>query len=1052
MRPSDTQCLHCRSSNLNGLSLTCYLRFNTNRFSFPLQERICSLNPNLEIPAYINPEVDFDLSAAIPDITEKESLKRVNMVNNWPAVPQEYLDDTQWDAMRQILTKDLSIIQGPPGTGKTFVSKVALQILVENRSQGDPPIIVAAQTNHALDQLLKHVSKFDPEYIRLGGRSNDEEVKKRALFQVRQANRLPPIGILGMAQKRLDQEAKVLAETLEALSPRDSRNPFSAADLFHLKVLSQNQADSLVNGAKEWVTGGTESANETKVWLGKALMPWDYGYKEENFGFEEAEDDLEFEQLREHEAESGQNDQEDVELLRGFFCGLDQHHTVQTPSPAVLIKAKKELDLTADLWKIPQALRGPVYFVIQEKAKTAMTVSFRDEVRGYNRICKDMKIGIFERDAVYLSKANIIGLTTTGLSKYRPLIASMKPKIILIEEAAEVIEAPVTAACVESLQHLILVGDHKQLQGHCTVDELGKPPYNLNVSMFERLVNNGIPFKTLLRQRRMDPDFRQLLGPIYPELQDHADVVTRTPLPPYGMGEIKFFFLNHDWAELRDAHMSVYNDKEALFIAGFYEYLLMNQVTPSKITILTFYNGQRKRILKYIRDRPHCKEEYHNVKTVDGYQGEENEIIILSLVRNNQKNIGFLEIENRICVALSRAKRGFYIFGNASCLRSNSDLWSQVFSRLNRQTPLRVGITLPLQCNKHGRTTMREFPEDWDGDQAGCDLPCGGTLDCGHACRRTCHPYAHSCLTCLLPCERKLHCGHCCQKKCFELCWCNCAESNTREDQGPEDDGPGRRGFYDNRSPDRAENYENSWGKDDNDGWGATDGADNGDEGDWGAGAAGTDWNIICDQPAKFNNQPRPKSSAGFPRPHTGPAQVLARLPFRSEEEQAYMNSKEATRSISAPYPHVPVSHSSRPSTSSLATQPNSRSSTQWHGFSGGSQHSPEKQEKRRGKWNSFAEGGVKVDDEERAKVRTLDLKKITDEAGRNSFDKSTAFLLDNALPTENFTTKTCKDGKKIFNETYRPVGCNVVDAANVSNFPPASTKKYETPELSLLD
>ena len=57
------------------------------------------------------------------------------------------------------------------------------------------------------------------------------------------------------------------------------------------------------------------------------------------------------------------------------------------------------------------------------------------------------------------------------------------------------------------------------------------------------------------------------------------------------------------------------------------------------------------------------------IKTVDNYQGEENDIVILSLVRsNNRDNIGFLKISNRVCVALSRARLGMYIFGNATTL------------------------------------------------------------------------------------------------------------------------------------------------------------------------------------------------------------------------------------------------------------------------------------------------------------------------------------------------------------------------------------------------
>ena len=53
------------------------------------------------------------------------------------------------------------------------------------------------------------------------------------------------------------------------------------------------------------------------------------------------------------------------------------------------------------------------------------------------------------------------------------------------------------------------------------------------------------------------------------------------------------------------------------------------------------------------------------VTTVDNYQGEENDVIILSLVRSNQEgSVGFLGTDNRVCVALSRARNGLYAFGN----------------------------------------------------------------------------------------------------------------------------------------------------------------------------------------------------------------------------------------------------------------------------------------------------------------------------------------------------------------------------------------------------
>jgi len=67
------------------------------------------------------------------------------------------------------------------------------------------------------------------------------------------------------------------------------------------------------------------------------------------------------------------------------------------------------------------------------------------------------------------------------------------------------------------------------------------------------------------------------------------------------------------------------------------------------------------------------------ITVVDNYQGEESDIILLSLVRSNEKgNVGFLKTENRICVALSRAKYGLYIMGNMDNLCNSGNLWKQI--------------------------------------------------------------------------------------------------------------------------------------------------------------------------------------------------------------------------------------------------------------------------------------------------------------------------------------------------------------------------------------
>ncbi len=114
------------------------------------------------------------------------------------------------------------------------------------------------------------------------------------------------------------------------------------------------------------------------------------------------------------------------------------------------------------------------------------------------------------------------------------------------------------------------------------------------------------------------------------------------------------------------------NPMEALFIIKFCEYLLKQNYTASQITILTLYAGQLLTVKGIQRTKPKDSEVKRiRICNVDDYQGEENDIIVISLVRSNDRDqIGFLRASNRICVALSRARNGLFIFGNANCLKN----------------------------------------------------------------------------------------------------------------------------------------------------------------------------------------------------------------------------------------------------------------------------------------------------------------------------------------------------------------------------------------------
>lgn len=99
------------------------------------------------------------------------------------------------------------------------------------------------------------------------------------------------------------------------------------------------------------------------------------------------------------------------------------------------------------------------------------------------------------------------------------------------------------------------------------------------------------------------------------------------------------------------------------------------------------------------------RKKYPNLKkvritSVDNFQGEDNKIILLTLVRSNlNNNIGYLAFKNRICVALSRAKEGFFIIGNMNCLSKASNIWKKILGEL--QTQEAIGTELTLVCSAH---------------------------------------------------------------------------------------------------------------------------------------------------------------------------------------------------------------------------------------------------------------------------------------------------------------------------------------------------------------
>ena len=132
-----------------------------------------------------------------------------------------------------------------------------------------------------------------------------------------------------------------------------------------------------------------------------------------------------------------------------------------------------------------------------------------------------------ERESLeVLRGAAVVGLTTTGAAKYQSLVRQLGARVLLMEEAAEVLEAHVIASLAPSTQQLLLIGDHQQLRPSAACYELGLK-FGLTVSLFERAFLSRAPLVKLRTQRRMRPTISRLIKPLYPELRDHARLGVR---------------------------------------------------------------------------------------------------------------------------------------------------------------------------------------------------------------------------------------------------------------------------------------------------------------------------------------------------------------------------------------------------------------------------------------------------------------------------------------------------------------------------------------------
>lgn len=439
------------------------------------------------------------------------------------------------------------------------------------------------------------------------------------------------------------------------------------------------------------------------------------------------------------------------------------------------------------LWSMTQYERDEKYNGWEREYYSKIYSKFDNDLKEYNEISKRYDTYKINHDVYLLKKAKIIGMTITGASRLIELISKLQCSIMVVEEAGEVLESHVMSILNENIKHLILIGDHMQLRPTVATFQL-EVDKNLTMSMFERLVNNNEKEMVQLKeQHRMRKEICDLIRPLYDGLKDHENVkeyeiIRGVKYPVY--------FFNHNYPEMKSSDdkekskesQSKKNYFESKMIVRFIKYLMQNGYEGKDITVLSFYLGQCELIyedLKELLGEEKCKE--IKIISVDNFQGEENEIIIFSAVRCNEGDkIGFCRVVNRVNVALSRAKKGLFMFGNEKCLRNGchnksyfkeTDFWDEIFDYLHDNKF--IGDSLFLCCQNHpDNMILVKTPEEFDTNcpEGGCTLLCNKPMKCGHYCKHKCHSGDCESKGCNEICHKIIDkCGHKCVKSCGEV-------------------------------------------------------------------------------------------------------------------------------------------------------------------------------------------------------------------------------------------------------------------------------------------
>lgn len=318
------------------------------------------------------------------------------------------------------------------------------------------------------------------------------------------------------------------------------------------------------------------------------------------------------------------------------------------------------------LWALRKAIRE-----MQGKRKRG-DHGYHDKLDRLKSRATELEVRI---NAALFGNARVIACTLAGSASR--VLSGMKFATLFIDEAAQALEAACWIA-IRKANRVIFAGDHQQLPP--TVKSIEALKGGLGTTLMERIVKSNPQVVTLLKmQYRMNDEIMRFSSEwfYHGQVQSAPEVKYRSILD-FDTPMVWIDTSDKDFKEqfVGESFGRINKDEAILTLQTLQEYFTKigrEHVLDERIDvgIISPYRAQVQFLRKMVRATEFFKPYRHliSVNTVDGFQGQERDVILISLVRaNDNGEIGFLRDLRRMNVAITRARMKLIILGDASTL------------------------------------------------------------------------------------------------------------------------------------------------------------------------------------------------------------------------------------------------------------------------------------------------------------------------------------------------------------------------------------------------